>query len=166
VCVCVCTCAYRIIRLTCRWYWSATRSINNTIGWWRTPKVGNVVRNSGAWLFTKFPCGKTSIKSVKRSVLSDSRSDRRRARFRYFHYISIIVSCPLPRRRLRPQAYAVFKEVFKCWKSMSKSPRLKRSSSDHGAEALFNSASRFISNTLRILNVKAQAVWSGFPKTV
>ncbi|XP_026812249.1 ras-related and estrogen-regulated growth inhibitor [Rhopalosiphum maidis] len=54
-----------------------------------------------------------------------------------FHEISV--------REDVDQAYAVFKEAFTCWKSMSKNPKLKRSSSDHGAEALFNSASRFIS---------------------
>jgi len=54
-----------------------------------------------------------------------------------FHEISV--------REDVDQAYAVFKEAFTCWKLMSKNPKLKRSSSDHGAEALFSSASRFIS---------------------
>ncbi|VVC24843.1 Small GTP-binding protein domain,P-loop containing nucleoside triphosphate hydrolase,Small GTPase [Cinara cedri] len=55
-----------------------------------------------------------------------------------FHEISV--------REDVDQAYEVFKEAYTCWKSMSyKNPKLKRSSSDNGAEAFFNSASRFIS---------------------
>ncbi|XP_025405752.1 ras-related and estrogen-regulated growth inhibitor isoform X2 [Sipha flava] len=54
-----------------------------------------------------------------------------------FHEISV--------REDVDQAYAVFKEVFTSWKALSKNPKLKRSSSDHGAEAFFNSASKFIS---------------------
>ncbi|XP_050420100.1 ras-related and estrogen-regulated growth inhibitor isoform X2 [Adelges cooleyi] len=54
-----------------------------------------------------------------------------------FHEISV--------RENVDQAFAVFKEAYMSWRTMTKNPKLKRSSSDHGAEALFNSASKFIS---------------------
>ncbi|XP_050524890.1 ras-related and estrogen-regulated growth inhibitor isoform X2 [Daktulosphaira vitifoliae] len=54
-----------------------------------------------------------------------------------FHEISV--------RENVDQTFIVFKEAYMTWKILSKYPKLKRSSSDHGAEALFNSASKFIS---------------------
>jgi len=46
---------------------------------------------------------------------------------------------------------------------MSKNPKLKRSSSDHGAEALFNSASRFISIYILSIYLIHIGIKSNFP---